>query len=497
MSNPWNDESVARQQLALAESQLAQPVSEWPVHFKALVEAVKSTQCPGSLIEVGCASAYNLDALEKGGVELRRYNGIDISMPAVHLAGERHPENEIFVSTADKLPDNAHDVVLDGSTLLHVDNWLGHLKALCWAARRWVILHRAPLSNVTHSTETHGYGKTFPAWNFAVGDIDGAMLMNGFERTARFPADGHSETLVYARPRHWVTYADGAYLPRLKALHASLKRHAGPFRLHVLAWDGTVFEWALKELGEAYVTHIDDFLEGHIDMRVDCLPGPPRTRVEHMWSCGPRFICDVMEETGEPAVYIDADCYLFSSPEPMFAEIGGAPAGFVGHNFARAADNLPGPKLETHGIFGLYNVGVLAFSDRRIVETWARLTYNWCRDRVEAIVSDFGDVPIQDRRLRYGDQKYLEDIVREFRGVHVVQNRAAFAGPWNVHTQPISVKDGAIYFGEKPLGIFHFSGLKELPEGHSVNTRPEYQLTEQQAEALYAPYWAALREAKQ
>src|SRR5678815_4813632 len=97
--------------------------------------------------------------------------------------------------------------------------------------------------------------------------------------------------------RHWATYADSAYLPRLKALYASMQRHCGDFVLHVLGWDGRVTSDLL--MGELNVScrHIGGFLERHPDLKIESLPGPPRTRVEHMWTCGPQWIADVMEKT--------------------------------------------------------------------------------------------------------------------------------------------------------------------------------------------------------
>lgn len=491
--NPWCDESVAAQQFDLARSQLERPIEEWPDHFHALVEAVESTQYPGSMVEVGCASGYNLDVLRKAGVEFGSYSGIDISEPAVKLAEARGIE--VSVDEACNLEDREAGIVLDGSCLLHVEKWREHIADLCRASSRWVILHRVPLAAETRATATHGYGRTFPAWEFARGDLDQAMEAHGFEGTGAFRADGGSVTLVYARPRHYATYCDRNYLPRLKALYASMKRHCGPFRLHVLAWDAEVLAWAKDALGPANVTIIDDFLDAHIELRAENLPGPPRSCVEQMWTCGPRWVLDVMCMEGEPVTYVDADLFSFSSLEPMFAEIGNAPAGFVGHNFARAADGLPGPTVESHGMFGRLNVGVCYFADREIAGRWSDMCRIWCLDRVVAIEETAGPVPIANRRLRYADQSYLSDLVEEFPGIHVVENVAAMVGPWNVHTREWEVRDGVPYFGGRPLGLFHFSSLKLGPHGHWSPSRPEYGITDRHLEILYRPYLDALEEA--
>ena len=487
MKSPWDDESVAAQQFDLARSQLERPIEEWPAHFHALVEAVKSTQHPGAMVEVGAASGYNLDVLREAGVELGSYSGIDISKSAVKLAEARGIE--VSVDEACNLKDREAGIVLDGSCLLHVEKWREHIAHLCRASSRFVILHRVPLAAETRATATHGYGKTFSAWEFAEGDLDQAMEAHGFEGTGAFRADGGSVTLVYARPRHWVTYADRNYLPRLKALHASMKRHCGPFELHVLAWDSlTWYEYARLTTGRYGAMPSGDFLRRHPELEIDKLPGPPRSRVEHFWTCGPRWIADVMEETGEPVTYVDADIMFFSSPEPVFAEIDLAPAAVIPHNFARAADGLPGPVHETHHVFGLYNVGLVYVAEQRIAAEWAAQCREWCADRVEV-------VPIPERRLRYGDQKYLDRWDSEY-GAHVVEHPGACLGPWAIHRLPLTVENGQVLYGGRPLVSYHYSGLRELPDGHNVNTRPKYQVTDEQARIIYAPYWDALEEAK-
>jgi len=78
-----------------------------------------------------------------------------------------------------------------------------------------------------------------------------------------------------------------------------------------------------------------------------------------------------MERTGQPVAYVDADIMFHSSPEPVFTEIGGAPAAVFPHNFARASQGLPGPTVESHEVFGQYNVGLVYVADRQVAEEWA------------------------------------------------------------------------------------------------------------------------------
>ncbi len=297
--------------------------------------------------------------------------------------------------------------------------------------------------------------------------------------------------------RHWCTYSDSAYLPRLKALYASMVRHCGDFRLHVLAWDDKVMDWAsdVNEHGPLSMS-IGEFVREYPEFAADRLPGAARSRVEHMWTCGPGFILDLMEETGSPVTYIDADCFFHSSPEPMFDEIGDAPAGIVPHNFQPQSAGLPGPSMETHWPFGLYNVGIVHIADKRIAEDWAERCRQWCYERLDLDNSTTPPMPIfTDGILRYGDQAYLTDWPQRF-GARVL-HPSTNVGPWSVHTMALRrAHDGAIFFGGRRLISYHYSGYRELPDGHTVMSRPEYMLTREQIDILYGPYNLALEEAK-
>lgn len=501
--NSWLAPSVAEAQRALADEQLQQQ-SPMPIQFCALADAVCFTKCPGDIWEVGCASGYNREVLDRQGVAYRSYGGNDISPAAIKIARERYPESIWSLDGFRHRMEEAKltgvaftpiaDIMIDGCALMHADDWKAHLADLCARSRRWVILHRVPTHrDQTCRSATNAYGQEFGAWKFNTGDLSDATRAEGFRLQDALPADGGSWTAIYARPRIYATYADSAYLGRLKALHASMKRHCGPFELHVLAWDSGVIDWcASVGLPWSQAYH-----------RV--LSGPERTVVERMWTEGPQWIADVMERTGQPATYVDADIMFHSSPEPVFAEIGGAPAAVFPHNFARAAQGLPGPTVESHEVFGKYNVGLVYIADREIAEEWAAQCREWCYDRVEDVSSaeprarrEMGGppanlpVPIPDRLRRYGDQKFLDAWPAD-NGAHVVQHPGADLGPWSVHTRAIDVRDGAVFFGGRPLVAFHYSSYRELPDGHTVLTRPEYRLTPRQEEIIYGPYIEELR----
>lgn len=478
--SPWDDPRVAGLQRELVDQQLA---GEWPSHFRAFVDAVKATQCPGSIWEVGCASGYGRELLDRAGVSYASYWGVDISGPAIAIARERYPESDWVCATPQEHREARpvrYDVVIDGCALMHVDDWRAHLATLCAASRRWLILHRLPVNGKTAGRyETEGYGKTFPAWRFHAAEIAEELGKHGFVPSGAWQADGGQATLLYARPRHYACYFDSGYWPKARVMWESLRRHGGPAVLHALCWDAAAASLAEHAGLEVAV----DMVGRHPELALAKLPGPPRNPVEHMWTCGPQHIVDVMDATGAPVTYVDADVMFHGSPEPLFAEAGKYDGFVIPHGFAEAWRGLPGPTVESHSIFGTYNVGLVHFERgvSKIAERWASACRNWCFERV--LRDDVGG-PL------YGDQGYLNGF--PISGARAIEHPGACLGPWAVHTRALDVRDGVIHFGGRPLVAYHYSSYHQTPHGGEQVALPDYALTPRQIEILYTPYREAL-----
>lgn len=491
-THEWLDPSIARQQRDLVDAQIDRKPEDWPAHFQAIANAIRETQCPGSILEIGCGVGHGREILDRAGVDYRSYTGADISEEAIAIARQRYPESDWVVLDRTAWFDGPRDIVIDGSCMLHIEDWREHVAKLCKFSRRWVVLHRVPIvDGDTHRNTTTGYGHVFDAWMFSGQDVIDEMAKHGFGWVGDLPADGHARTLTFAKPRHFATYADRHYLPQLAALHRSMQRHCGPFQLHVLAWDTATRDWAERRPG-IDVTECESWLPEALQR--DALPGPTRSKAEHMWTVGPAFIAYVMGTTQQAVTYVDADLMFFSSPEPVFAEIGRAPTAVVPHAFARYADRLPGPTVESHSeAFGLYNNGFTYFADSEMVEWWAEECRKWCYSRATRM---------PDGRVLFGDQRYLEEMVsmpswiegdlRKKGSAYVIQHPGAAPGPWCIHTRAIDVREGVIHFGGVPLVSFHYSQFKLVEGGGMVCSLPDYAINARQEAILYAPYARAL-----
>lgn len=280
--------------------------------------------------------------------------------------------------------------------------------------------------------------------------------------------------------RHYVTTAHGPLLPQLRALFASMQRHCRPFVLHVLTEGREVFDWALEQYPEIAPAAAEAFVRRHPRLTREALPGPPRTPREVAITQRWTFAAELLGCCCDAVTVIDADLWFFSSPEPVFEEIGAATMAVLPHGFAPAALGARGVTMESHRQYGLYNAGFTYFSDFAPAARFAELV------RQGPIA--FRDHP-DENGVVIGEQGYLETLATAL-GAHVIQNPAAAPGPWCAHAQSLTRdEDGRLLFGGRPLVAWHYHSLRPGVQLADAN----YEVSAEQAALLYEPYLAALR----
>ncbi len=244
--------------------------------------------------------------------------------------------------------------------------------------------------------------------------------------------------------RFYCTYFDAFYLPRARALHESLARRAGDFRLYALCHDEVALA-AVTALGDpTFVAVSAADLEAH-DPALAAVKAS-RNRVEYYFTCTASFCRYVLDrfEAVDLVTYLDADLWFFSSPEPIYAELEGASVGIIEHRF--------NPRVRSYARFGRFNVGWVSFrrdpDGLACLDWWRERCLEWCYDRVEAD--------------RYADQKYLDAFPERFAGVRVIEHRGANVAPWNAANHRFSVLNGNVQVDGHPLVFFHFAAFKEV-----------------------------------
>jgi hypothetical protein len=242
---------------------------------------------------------------------------------------------------------------------------------------------------------------------------------------------------------HYCTYFDRNYLARAMALHRSLMRHSPPFTLWALCLDNDTLA-ALEALRLEGVRPIPLAELESADPALLAVKGS-RSTVEYYFTCSPSLPRLLMQQHPEIELitYLDADLLFYSSPQPIFDELGDGSVLIVPHRFPESLRHLE--------IYGVYNVGLLAFRNdargRAILDHWREQCLDWCYDRVED--------------GRFADQRYLDAWPGQ-PGVVVLQHPGAGLAPWNITRHRLELRLEPPRVDGRPLVFYHFQGVKAI-----------------------------------
>jgi hypothetical protein len=276
---------------------------------------------------------------------------------------------------------------------------------------------------------------------------------------------------------NFCTLFDSVYLSRGLAMYDSLCEACPDFRLYVFAFDDNCFR-ILQSLGFQHMTVIplgtfeDDEL-----LRVK----PSRTRSEYCWTCTSSTILYVLNHYGiDHCTYLDADLYFFSSPQPLIDELGNDSILITSHRYT--------PKYDQGKKTGIYCVQFVTFkNDGRgltALQWWRKACLEWCYNRFED--------------GRFGDQKYLDDWIERFEGVHVLEHLGGGIAPWNMQQYSFERDNGVLtgleLISDKRFDVifFHFHSLTFVSPGY-FSPRPYYRRNDSVISLLFKPYIKKIR----
>jgi len=270
--------------------------------------------------------------------------------------------------------------------------------------------------------------------------------------------------------RFYCTYFDRNYLVRGLALIRSLQEHSeGDWELFVVCMDEET-RHILERFVFPNVTHLSMTQIEAADPELASAKND-RTRVEYLWTTTPAIILWLIES--HPGIdlltYLDADLYFYSSPEPIFAELGADSILIHEHRYT--------PELRDMEINGKYNVGLLSFR----ADTVGKTALRWWRERcIESCVYDV-------KNGKCGDQVYLNDWPERFPRVHVLEHHGAGVAPWNVDQYAITKPGKHVLVDGVPLIFYHFHALSILaPQRFRLAYR--FYVRDEVAEVIYGPY---------
>jgi GT2 family glycosyltransferase/Flp pilus assembly protein TadD/predicted O-methyltransferase YrrM len=281
--------------------------------------------------------------------------------------------------------------------------------------------------------------------------------------------------------RYYCTYFDRQYLLKGLALIDSLQRHSGDdFTLFVVCAD----ELTRLLLTKLAIPHVITIPLHQLERGDSALLATKQARslVEYYWTLTPTVILRILEQHPDIDIltYLDADLYFFSSPAPIFEELGPRSILIHGHRFSPAQAHLGADN-------GKYNVGLLSF--RRDVlgmdalRWWRERCLEWCYARAEA--------------GKMGDQMYLNDWPTRFKGVVELRHQGGGVGPWN-HDQYLCKADshGHVFVGDLPIIFYHFhSCIFVTPHVVLPVKHPHYPLPLSALQYCFIPYVRAMEKA--
>ncbi len=176
---------------------------------------------------------------------------------------------------------------------------------------------------------------------------------------------------------------------------------------------------------------------------------------------------------------MDSDIFFFSSPDPIYDELGDQSVLIHEHRFP--------PRLAHLVEYGRYNVGLLCFRNDsysiRVLNWWRERCLEWCYCRLE--------------NGKYADQAYLDDWLTRFDRVVVLRNVGAGVAPWN-HEQYVYSSDvsGRVLVNGTPLVFYHYHSLTFVNPGVIIPVKHTgYPVTMEIIRLCFLPCLYALRRA--
>ncbi|BCX14778.1 MAG: glycosyl transferase [Patescibacteria group bacterium] len=266
----------------------------------------------------------------------------------------------------------------------------------------------------------------------------------------------------------YCTYFDKGFLIKGLALHASLIKNNPKAKLWILAFDSYTKD-ILNKMKLKGVTVVS--LSSFEDKELLSIKNTRQT-VEYYWTCTPSWILYVLEKTkADYVIYLDADLYFFSNPDPAVLEIGNKSLLVVEHRFP---SGRKGMEIKA----GRFNVAFNVFKNDRIgkkcLERWRKQCIDWCYWKPEG--------------NKLGDQKYLDEWPMLYEDKLVIsENLGVDAAPWNISQYRISSKDGDIYINDDKLVCYHFHQLRILGPNHYSRVLG-YTLPKAVVDLIYIPY---------
>ncbi|MBX3586305.1 MAG: glycosyl transferase [Ramlibacter sp.] len=246
---------------------------------------------------------------------------------------------------------------------------------------------------------------------------------------------------------HIFTSAACNYVPKVRMLFTSLRKHHPEAVLHLLLSDGKTDLLDLNKEPFDAVTSVEE-------LGIQYLPGWAfcHTIVELSTAIKPFFLRQLLdrEDCGQ-VLYLDPDTVVFSRLDDILGALSEVNLVLTPHQ--------TNPELTLEAVLdneisslkhGVYNLGFIGVSNtdeaRRFASWWASRVYYFCRSEIHNGL--------------FTDQRWIDLVPAFFDGVAIMRSGRHNVATWNITTREFRQnEDGAFTVDGEPLGFYHFTGF--------------------------------------
>ncbi len=247
---------------------------------------------------------------------------------------------------------------------------------------------------------------------------------------------------------HVFTSAALNYLPKVRILFHSLRRHHPEWKLHLLLVDELPADLDLSQEPLDAVTPISEL--GIEEWRGWSFC---HTITELATAAKPFMLRRLLDNSGEggKVLYLDPDTVVFSRLDDITEALDEASILLTPHQtrpettLAAVIDN------EICSLkHGIYNLGFIAVANtptgRDFAKWWSDRTYFFCRD----------DIP----NGLFTDQRWIDLVPALFTNVAIMRSGRHNLATWNITTRTLTTTpDHTFEVDGEPLGFYHFTGF--------------------------------------